>query len=822
MVLRETRNPVAHANVHGDMPGRTFNSNVSSAIYSTINLIVFLIVLSYAAILVLIPLTVFARSAEAMLPSPSIDRNTSPNVAHLVRPGDLNSGALLLRSTSPGKYVEAPKVATDVQIDVSGIISRVKVTQKFRNPGDGWIEGVYVFPLPEASAVDKLRMQIGNRFIEGKIRIREEARRIYEKALQEGRKASLVEQHRPNLFTNAVANIGPKEWVIVQIEYQQTIRRDSNEYRLRFPLVVAPRYNSLPNSPVGNVKSPGNGRSAPDLRPIGKSENRENSIGDNFNRFASQSQMVDSVPDRKIISPPVRHPSLSKVNPVSIQVRLNAGFKLGDVTSHHHKVSVNKIDDQSALIGLSEGTIPADRDFELTWRPEDFVEPETKIFREELDGEHYVLVMLTPHRVPNVKQFPAREVIFVVDNSGSMAGKSMDQAKKSLAVALGRLKTGDRFNIIRFDNTHKLAFVSPVDVTSDNISAARRFIEGLSAEGGTDMLPALQAALHDEAPNDQTHLRQIVFLTNGAIGNETQLFSEILKHRGRSRIFTIGIGSAPNSHVMRRAAELGRGTFTHIGSSEQVMERMTSLFQKLERPALTDLSVSWSSKEGIDVWPNPVPDLYAGEPVILTAHLSKLAGHLRIEGTLDSKPWTRMLSLKSAIKAEGVAKLWARNKISSLEAQKNLTQASQIIDKNIQEIGLEFQLVTRKTSMVAEDVTPSRPDHEQMTNTDVEVNLPAGWDFDKVFGPTQGFLLEEASLKAYKPMVKLTASKNNPQYSTSAPVRTIALPETSTLSDQNILIGVMSLIFAAMCTVTIFFWGQLKRSYSSARRIRRR
>lgn len=169
-----------------------------------------------------------------------------PAEPRLVQLSQVNFGTLLLRSDKPGKYVEAPLVASDVEINVTGIVARAVITQRFRNPAKGWVEGKYVFPLPENAAVDTLKMMIGKRFIEGKLKERKEAKIIYEKAKAEGKKAALVEQERPNMFTNSVANIGPRETVVVQLEYQHEVRLDNGEYRMRVPLVVAPRYLPKP------------------------------------------------------------------------------------------------------------------------------------------------------------------------------------------------------------------------------------------------------------------------------------------------------------------------------------------------------------------------------------------------------------------------------------------------------------------------------------------------------------------------------------------------------------------------------------------------
>ncbi len=248
--------------------------------------------------------------------------------------------------------------------------------------------------------------------------------------------------------------------------------------------------------------------------------------------------------------------------------------------------------------------------------------------------------MVTPPSLDQApKQLP-RELIFVIDNSGSMAGTSINQAKQSLLLALDRLRPGDKFNVIRFDDTMDVLFKSAVDVTPENLATAKNFVSRLDAEGGTEMLPALKAALKDANPSDTRRLRQVVFLTDGAVGNEAQLFQEIAEHVGRSRLFTVGIGSAPNTYFMRRAAELGRGTFTEIGSEDQVLERMSALFAKLEKPVMVGLKASWPDGTAVETWPDPLPDLYAGEPVVLSAKVSTMSGELHFSGTFDGKPWT--------------------------------------------------------------------------------------------------------------------------------------------------------------------------------------
>jgi Ca-activated chloride channel family protein len=344
------------------------------------------------------------------------------------------------------------------------------------------------------------------------------------------------------------------------------------------------------------------------------------------------------------------------------------------------------------------------------------------------------LAFVTPPSVEQAVQKPLpREVVFVIDNSGSMAGTSIIQAKAGLVYALGRLQPNDRFNVIRFDHTMDVLFPSSVPADARHIGAATSFVSSLQAAGGTEMVPAMRAALTDGV-EDANSVRQVVFLTDGAIGDEQQLFDTITAMRGRSRVFMVGIGSAPNTFLMTRAAELGRGSFTHIGSVEQVEERMRDLFAKLENPAVTGLTATFSEANA-DMTPAAIPDLYRGEPLVLAAQLDKLKGSVEIKGHIGDRPWAVKLALANAAEGKGLSKLWARRKIADAEIARTLRQAKpEDADKTILALALKHQLVTRLTSLIAVDKTPSRPEGEPLKVSELPLNLPAGWDFAKVFG----------------------------------------------------------------------------------------
>jgi len=688
-------------------------------------------------------------------------------------PADVKSGALLLEAAEDGVYVEAPRLGTDVEIDVSGPTARARVTQHFTNPTEGWVEGVYVYPLPEGAAVDTMKMVIGERVIVGEIKERQEAKRIYETAKREGKKAALVEQERPNMFTNSVANIGPGETVLIQIEYQEPVRQSGADFSLRLPLVVGPRYNPAPIVQVVELGPEGQG----------------------------WGQVRDPVPDRSRIEPPVLDPRLGPpVNPVTITVRLDAGFELDKVASAHHAVVTEETGPTSRIIRLAEGAVPADRDFELVWRAVEGKRPAVGLFHETVAGNDFVLAFVTPPtRAVEAEKRP-REVVFVIDNSGSMGGQSIRQAKASLDAALARLEPADRFNVIRFDNTFEALFPDTASADPVNIARARSFVASLEANGGTEMVPAMRAALADPRPGSPSFVRQVVFLTDGAIGNEQQLFDTIASQRGRSRIFMVGIGSAPNSHLMARASELGHGTFTHIGSTEQVAERMRELFERLENPVVTGLSVRVSAGDA-DITPAGLPDLYAGEPLVIVARVGALGGTMEVDGRIGDQPWRVSLPLSGAREGKGLSKLWARRKITDAEVAATLAEVShEEARQRILALALEHHLVTRLTSLVAVDLTPTRPEGQRLSRADIPLNLPAGWDFDKVFGGVgdasmpHGGRLQRTNFAGTSAWAKAVAVRAKPVAAATEPqLQRIILPAGATDAELRMMIGALLL-----------------------------
>ena len=678
-------------------------------------------------------------AAAVALPAPV--REGQPALA----PEKMPSGSFLMRRAKGEPWAQAPTLATEVSFRVAGVVARASVRQRFRNGSGDWVEGVYVFPLPETAAVDHLQMRVGERTIEGQIREREQAKAEYQQARDEGRKASLVEQERPNIFTTSVANLGPGEELVVEIEFQQTLAFDEGEVRLRFPLVVGPRY--IPGQQL-----------LEGIQGLGWSPD------------------TSDVPDASRITPPLLPPGEAPRdpvrqdreaaagpaggarggNPVAIEVELDAGFPVEALKSRYHAILSEQKGEGRYAVRLRDELAPADRDFELAWTPRPGKMPRGALFREERAGATYALVTLFPPVGPAVEaaRLP-REVVFVIDTSGSMQGLSIQQARNALALAIERLGPGDRFNVIQFNSTTEMLWDEARSATPENRHAARSWVEGLRANGGTEMAAALEAAL---VGSDEPGLvRQVVFLTDGSVGNENQLFGIIRQRLGDTRLFTVGIGSAPNGHFMTKAAEFGHGTFTYIGDLREVGEKMARLFAVLESPVLTGIEMTWPQGVAVEAWPTRIPDLYLGEPVVVSVRLSGPADQVAVSGRRGSEAWTTAMSVAGGRRGPGAAVLWARRKIESLLDSLREGADPVAVRNEVVALGLEHHLVTKHTSLVAVDVTPSRPGDAELSSGALPTNLPHGWSHTGVFGELPQ-TATEAPLHALVSLIALLAA----------------------------------------------------------------
>ncbi len=592
---------------------------------------------------------------------------------------DLQEWGLLMDSTTGG-YTELA-MDTRIQVDITGLLARVEITQQFTNGSNLWAEGVYRFPLPQGAAVDRMRIKVGDRLLEGEIQERETARRTFQKARDAGQTATIVEQQRRNQFETRLANIGPGEAIEITISYLQTVSYSDLSFHLRLPMTFTPRWE-------------------PEVQDA-------NNI-----HISSQAK------------PQLVAASDSNGHSLKLQANLVSAVEFTVIESHYHDVDIRQVDNGYRIELLNADEI-TDRDFELSWTPALQSQPRASLTTYN-DGESvYAQLMLTPPMAESIRPL-SREVILIIDTSGSMEGASIIQAKAALYHALKSLGPGDYFNLLEFNSVTNPLFDQSVAVSQTSIYVARNFINSLDANGGTDMAPALKMALN--MPEIPRLMRQLVFITDGAVGNETSLLQEVARDLGDSRMFTVAIGHAPNSWFMRKTAEIGRGSYVHIGKPEEVEEQMSALWGRIQLPALTDICVDWG--ESAEYYPEIIPDLYAGEPLWLLARLPSEPTLIGLCGNLNGQDWDLLVNgwdaTANGAEGDNLAKLWARKKIEALEDSMMFGADPELTQLEITGLALEYGLLTRHTSLVAVDRTPRRANNESLAYSDIPGLLPAG------------------------------------------------------------------------------------------------
>lgn len=597
---------------------------------------------------------------------------------------------------------QEPALVLDSQyaINVSGLIAETRLTRRFRNTSARWREGVFVFPLPEQASVYGLTMTVGERTIVGQVQPRALARKTYEQARSAGQGAAHVEQQRPNLFTARVANIPPGETVSVVLEYQQPVVYRAGNFELRVPTTLTPRY--MPGQPVREQARQWQGGWALPTSQVADAD----AISPHTVRAA------DLAPDS---------------HRTSIRMTIDAGLPLARVISPSHQLQTQQ-NGQSVQLQPARGPVVMDRDFVVRWQPLAGQEPTAAVFHQRWQDEDYLLAMILPS-VRNNQVLP-RDLVFVIDTSGSMAGASIRQARTALQRGLGTLTPDDRFNVIQFNNQTHALFMQPVPATANNLARARRYVGDLQADGGTEMAPALAQALAGEAPDperDSDRVRQVVFITDGAVGNEAALFQQIRDQLGEQRLFTVGIGSAPNTHFMREAARWGRGLYTAIQDPADVAGPLQDLFAAMEAPVLTDVQVQWPGQtNGLESFPDRPGDLLRGEPMMQVVRGVPPSGALKVSGRMpDGKHWQRSLDLQQAAPGRGLNRHWARQKIDHLQDTARLEGRDPDRD-TITRLAVAHTLMSPYTSFVAVDQTTVRPSDTPVTTEHLPTLLPAG------------------------------------------------------------------------------------------------
>jgi len=605
-----------------------------------------------------------------------------------------------------GKAVgQCPLKHTSVQAQIAGFVARVDVTQEFVNPTADKIEAVYVFPLPQDAAVDRMEMTVGDRTIRGEIKRREEARQIYEAAKQAGHVASLLDQERPNVFTQSVANIMPGERVLIKISYVDLLNYENGQYEFTFPMVVGPRY--IPGQPIGKS---GEGW-APD---------------------------TTKVPDASKITPPVTPEGTRAGHDISVEVRINAGVPIGEISSVLHEVDIERPSESEARVALTDQETIPNKDFILRYQVAGDMVQTGLLPSTRSAGDGYLSLILVPPKAPGRILIAPKEMVFVIDSSGSQMGWPIEKSKETMKLCIEQMNPGDTFQMLAFSNEVIPLFDKPQPNTPENRALVQEFLASRLGGGGTEMMKAITAAL--TPPPDPRRLRIVCFMTDGYVGNDLEILDAVKKNIGSARLFSFGIGNAPNRFLLDGMADLGRGAVEYVTLAEKGSLAAEKFHERISKPILTDISIDWGGLPVDDVYPKRIPDLFSSQPVILKGrYVGSAEGTITIHGKLGGKPWSEEVPVtlpNEEDENKALPSLWARAKIADLTAQDYLGLQRGDADPNVKEqvtrLALEYQLMSQFTSFVAVEekiVTEGG----QPKKVAVPVEMPEGVSYEGVF-----------------------------------------------------------------------------------------
>ncbi|HUT60333.1 MAG TPA: DUF3160 domain-containing protein [Phycisphaerae bacterium] len=645
---------------------------------------------------------------------------------------DVTQGALRVVKKD-GEVVECPLKHTDVKATISGFIARVKVTQTFLNPLDEKIEAVYVFPLPHKSAVDDMTMVIGDRRIVGLIKRRTEARQIYEQALAQGMTAALLEQERPNIFTQSVGNISPGQEVKIEISYVDVLEYDMGVYEFHFPMVVGPRY--IPGSSTSTIPPV-----PTELKgKVGELDKTKVPEGPNKPKGTGWAPDTDRVPDASRITPPVLKPDYRNGHDISLEVALDAGVPIQDLKITSHEAAVRRIGKSQAAVQLSPADSIPNKAFVLRYAVVGKAPAMAVLTHTDAKGAGYLMLMVQPADDERLRQAPPREIVFMVDVSGSMSGEPTAKNIEAMSQFLKLCKPDDTVQVITFASDSRKLFEKPVPVTPENITKALNFTEGLRGGGGTEMLKGIRMALGD--PLDEKRVRIIIMLTDGFIGNEAEIIAEVGRRAGdRIRFWCIGIGSDPNRFLLDGVARQGGGMSKVLGLRDDTVPLVQEVMTRIHTAQLSDIHIDWNGLKIFETYPAKIPGLWAGQPVVLFGmYQGSGRATISINGNVEGKDtsWPLEVTLpEREDRNEVLAKVWARNKIEDL-MQQTFYEGSPEVEDAVTAIALEYRLMSQYTSFVAVDEKdlgklrePARPPRRML----VPVPIPEGTRFEGFFG----------------------------------------------------------------------------------------
>lgn len=545
---------------------------------------------------------------------------------------------------------------TEVIAEVHAGLARVTLIQQFQNPYEEPIEAKYLFPLPAGAAVDRMDLTVGDRTIEGWVMERQAALQTYEAAKEDGRRAALLEQERDNLFTQHIAGICPGEHISVTLQYTEQLEYEDSTYTWSFPMTVGPRYSPPWVTDAGRLETP----------------------------YGDTGRTVD------------------------LTVYLDEGMAVESLWSDTHDIDVPWEDDSGAQVNLVDEASP-DRDFVLSWTLAGH-SPRAAVLahRPRADAPGYLALTVEPQILDDLFVARPRELLFVVDASGSMRGWPYESARSAVLMALADAGPEDTFNLVSFSDAASSLFRRPQRVTPETVAAARAWLSNFQG-GGTHMDAGILHTL--DMPGDPEALRLVLFLTDGFVGGEDRLFELVRDHRREARLFALGVGSSVNRYLLEGLAEMGKGDVIYHLPGEPLEKAVDEFHDRIAHPAMSDIEVDWGPEVIVeDAYPERIPDLWAGQPLRLVARyegsgptevtVTGVVGREEIELTLP------VVLPERELHHEGLAALWARRRIRDLEWYPRGRTPDQVRNEVI-DVALDHNLVSTYTSLVAVDDEPS-------------------------------------------------------------------------------------------------------------------
>jgi Ca-activated chloride channel family protein len=586
-----------------------------------------------------------------------------------------------VNSSEPGTD-RLPLKSTTVDVKIAGVIADVTVTQHYRNEGQRPIEARYVFPGSTQAAVYAMKVTLGDRVLTARIKEKEAARIEYQAAKREGKTSALLEQRRPNVFEMKVANILPGDDVAVELRYTELLRPTDAQYGFVFPTVVGPRYNS----------------------PAAADDNG-GAVGGAYLKQGVASNAS-----------------------FALRVSLDTPLAVKEIASPSHELVIDGLGSTHAAVSLKPTDKPANnRDFILHYRlAGDRIESGLVLYRGEGEGdENFFLAMVEPPKAVAPRQINPRDYIFVVDISGSMHGYPLETAKVLLRNLIGSLRPSDTFNVMLFSGSSRMLSPASVPATRANIEQAIRTINEMGGGGSTEIVPALKrvAAL----PKAEEVSRSVVFVTDGYVSVEAEVFRLIRQNLNQFNVFSFGIGTSVNRHLIEGMARAGQGEAFIVTRPEQAAAQAERLRRIIEAPVLTQVKASFEGLDTYDVEPLQLPDVLGGRPVVVMGKWrGAWEGRFVIEGRAADGPYRQVLTaVPNGRGPSALRQLWARQRIAALSDQETLeggsTQKAQIT-----ELGLTYSLLTQYTSFIAVDQRVRNPNPSQTPQVDQPSPLPEG------------------------------------------------------------------------------------------------